>query len=174
MKIIFALVILTLPMFAQAADSLKTAPPGDEWLNSPGMSSFQKACVDHDSATDSATFIIKRTGKNVSVNCQTGDGGSVSIAATPDEASISVHQTKQMNGPVDMEFLSFLIGIHTPSFEDCVSKVKKASDTGNPIDLTVKLNADYVVSTCDTSPFTSANPLTKGLKALGDFLSSRQ
>lgn len=156
-----------------AAETLYIPLPGEAGFASyVDVEKFIKACAQ----LDPATVILKRNGKNISLICQSEDGGSVGVIVTENEATVALHQSIQMNGnlisALDNSFNIVAPFTQNSANEKCAQKVKEAAQgSGNYGDVKIKFNAQIFEATCQDAPAgLTSNPIKSSLKALGSFL----
>lgn len=186
-------ILAILPVLAQAADSLETPLPVVDEYYLHDVNEFTKGC----SVLDQATLILKKDGTNVSILCESKDGGNVSATKLADVVTVNIHQTKQMNGRVitlitdSFKLMSFVGnttstpqfflegGNVTPETEKarykCAEKLEEARASGNYGDMTIKLDQRFFSqATCEVTPANSTNPVLESLKAFGRFMNAHQ
>lgn len=140
---------------------------------------FNKACAHLDQWRVTLTW-LKKNDETISLICETEDGGSVGVTTTENEATVTIHQTTQMNGKaittLDNSF-NIVIPLSFPSDDKCAAKVKEATEaqgSGNFGDVKIKFNSQVFEATCQDAPAPSTNPIKSSLKAISSFLTGHQ
>lgn len=139
------------------------------------FNNFTKGCAQ----LDSATVILKKNGKNISLICHLEDGGSVGVTTTENEATVSIHQTTQMNGKAITTLnnsFNIVVPLSFPIDDKCAEKIKEATeakDSGSFGDVKIKFNPHGFEATCQsTCPVLSS--FEANFKALDNFLTGHQ
>lgn len=142
------------------------------------LNKFEKACAHLDQWRVTLTR-LKNNDKTISLICETEDGGSVGVTTTENEATVSIHQTTQMNGKAITTLnnsFNIVVPLSFPIDDKCAEKIKEATeakDSGSFGDVKIKFNPHGFEATCQsTCPVLSS--FEANFKALDNFLTGHQ